>query len=259
MERGQASQFPLQYGAVSYASHPWTFAVLGLMPMMGSCADEPSSDAKPFHEAGPEQRDEAGPPDSALAGHEPDEAGAIEKDSGSALAPDSSADPNGFIVPRTEDRFVSVQILYGSSCQPGSSCLGSVTRAVRAPGVLVLADSQGEERFDLPRASYERLLDIALTPELVAAIRDPDECHNIPDGGGLEVAIEWDDLGKEVNTHGQSCDGDANHVFHRLGIVLAELQAEVFECPDRDPDTGLAARGLCNSCKVLPRDSPNAC
>ena len=136
----------------------WCWLAL-LSCMYGSCTpDDPDHrDAKPSSDP---DRDSGA--DSSTG--EPDAASRAD------ATADAAANPNGLIKPRTEERFVWVQMLFGSGFCPAQDCPGPIVRTVLAPGILVLEDDVGVDRFELSRSSYERLLRIVLDPALMTAI-----------------------------------------------------------------------------------------
>jgi hypothetical protein len=139
---------------------------------------------------------------------------------------------------RSADDFVSVTI----------EGVGSQS-SVQAPGILVLEDLEGQERFELTTEEYGQVLDVVLDPEFVEAIANPSlvlkECHTISDGGYI-MHVVWADIGTQATPWGPCMD--ANHPYQRLLSVIGELFGNHFDCQVVCPMTDGPVRQLCQGC-----------
>jgi hypothetical protein len=132
--------------------------------------------------------------------------------------------------------------------------------SVEAPGVLVLEDAEGKERFELTSEEYQEVLEIVLDPTFVAAIESPplamEMCRPIADGGFTTIVV-WVDLGTQATPSWGQCT-DPEHPFERLVSLFVELLKKYYECPRVDLGT-VQVRELCNGCWSYPMDWVGAC
>lgn len=157
------------------------------------------------------------------------------------------------------DEFVRVTIESGGG---SSDCPDLCWRrmGIEAPGLLVLVDPEGTERFDLKAEQYQDALEIVMSDGFRRAIEDPDDCHSHT-GGSPTVVIESTDGENSDDTAG-SCTGRPNELTHpyaKLYWLLVELLDEYLECPTVEPGTPMQngsppVRYLCLGCWSWPDD-----
>src|SRR4051812_395472 len=117
----------------------------------------------------------------------------------------AEAGPSSSGSQRNESEFVSVTVdLSGGFCS--DSCTHVFSRGVEAPGTLVLADDNGREEFKLTADEYQGVLGLVLGPAFSTAMRDPMDCHSVPDAGG-RVIVEWTDLGVQSDVAASCLNG----------------------------------------------------
>ena len=140
----------------------------------------------------------------------------------------------------------------GGFCSSSADC-AKLRRQVDAPGVLVLADNQGSETFQLTAAQYGMVVDLVLDPAFERAIDDPSDCHPTPDTGG-RVDVSWKDTGLRTDAASSCIDGRmaSDHIYNRLTWMLVDLQKQHLDCSASTPRLGIPGRRLCDVCNIEP-------
>jgi hypothetical protein len=128
----------------------------------------------------------------------------------------------------TELVWVSIDNSGQKSMWNGTNVL---VRTVKAPGVLSVRDTVGEQHADLDAADYAAVLNIVFEPAFIEALQDPDDCHLTADGvgGDVELLLMNDGTYSSFGDRsGMSCVyglGDAaDHPYHRLNLLMIDLQ-----------------------------------
>ena len=152
----------------------------------------------------------------------------------------------------SESKFVSVTVdSSGQKVIDGGIGISLFLRTVEAPGVLALEDELGTEQANLDRTDYAMVLDIVLDPSFSAALQNPNDCHDLPDGVGGTVTLVWTNIGPLADSHGLSCliggRNATDHPYNHLYWLLIDLQKKYLPCPLKGVEEA-AARPACAGC-----------